>query len=284
MNLALRDRDVKTQRRKEANRESARRSKQRKKEESEILSSKAQELVRESTSLRADLERVQKHADKLYAENVALRSQVARFGGALSPSPARVVPVKMPPPIDFSLSLWKEAGDPSIAVKKEPSPSGGSNSDSDGESEQNNPVSATVPPADVPGEGDIDLPSLLESHMTNTEAAGHADHFAQLPLSLNVGPAGYPHLGTNSGDAEASVDMLMSEAIVSFREPPENTSLFFRSSALDNNDSILRRAFRNAQFAPEGLDGKATSRRSLDVSTVAEHFDLVRRSEIGQGG
>ena len=57
VSVAMRDRDVKTQRRKEANRESARRSKQRKKEESELLSSKAQELVRESTSLRAELER-----------------------------------------------------------------------------------------------------------------------------------------------------------------------------------------------------------------------------------
>jgi len=253
--LALRDRDVKTQRRKEANRESARRSKQRKKEESEILSTKAQELVRESTSLRFDLQRVQKHADRLFAENQALRSQVARFGGALSPSPARVAPVKMPPPIDFPLSLWKEVDDPCITVKKEPASSGGSDSDRDGESEQNDPVGSATEPAmmrpaaDVLGEGDIDFPSMLN----NAEAVDHADHFAQ----------------------QAS-DMLLSE---SFRE---RDSAF--AGRLDDDDSILGRALRNAQFPMEGLDEKATSRRSLDVSAAAEHFDLIRRSEIGQGG
>ncbi|ACO69448.1 predicted protein, partial [Micromonas commoda] len=69
------------QRRKEANRESARRSKQRKKEESELLSSKAQELVRESATLRAELEKVQKHVDNLYEENTALRKQISKAGG-----------------------------------------------------------------------------------------------------------------------------------------------------------------------------------------------------------
>ena len=92
MSVAMKDRDIKTQRRKEANRESARRSKQRKKEESELLSSKAQELVRESATLRAELEKVQKHVDSLYEENTALRKQISKAGGSLPPAPARISP------------------------------------------------------------------------------------------------------------------------------------------------------------------------------------------------
>ena len=103
MTASMRDRDVKTQRRKEANRESARRSKQRKKEESELLSSKAQELVRESTSLRAELDKVQKQAEKLYKENLELRNQVEKAGGTLPPSPPPLLAVQIPPPSSFPL-------------------------------------------------------------------------------------------------------------------------------------------------------------------------------------
>ena len=108
----MKDRDIKTQRRKEANRESARRSKQRKKEESELLSSKAQELVRESATLRAELEKVQKHVDNLYEENTALRKQISKAGGSLPPAPARISPVNIPPPIELPASLLKDATQP----------------------------------------------------------------------------------------------------------------------------------------------------------------------------
>ena len=119
MNVALKDRDIKTQRRKEANRESARRSKQRKKEESELLSSKAQELVHESATLRAELEKVQKHVDNLYDENMALRKQISKAGGSLPPAPAKISPMNIPPPIELPASLLKDATQPTPPGKKD---------------------------------------------------------------------------------------------------------------------------------------------------------------------
>lgn len=70
---AMRERDMKVQRRKEANRESARRSKQRKKEESELLARRAQELAVEGAALRAQLNQLQEHCARLTAENAKLR-------------------------------------------------------------------------------------------------------------------------------------------------------------------------------------------------------------------
>jgi len=262
INLALRDRDAKTQRRKEANRESARRSKQRKKEESEVLSTKAQDLIRESTTLRNDLEKMQKQADKLYSENMELRSQVAKAGGSLPPSPERVKPVKIPPPIELPLSLLKDAANLSNTTKKE-TPVKNSQPTV---KEQSEP-SMLRTGDDVLAEGDMDLPSLLDTELANPGGVSD-DGFSHLPLSSNVGAAPYPHLGSGAED-ESAGDMLMSEAIVSFREP-ERVSLFTPSSALEDvvcrgvdDDMLLGGELRSAQFVAESLtDAKALSRKS----------------------
>jgi plant G-box-binding factor len=186
----VRDRDVKTQRRKEANRESARRSKQRKKEESELLSSKAHELVRESMSLRAELDKVQKQADKLYAENLELRSQVTAAGGSLPPSLPPVVTVKLPPPIEIPASLLKEIMGSSPAAKKETPPS--SNASGAGGKDENKEerekkrqktsaikqTGARTVSASSHDQGGIDLPGLLENELNAGEA--NAEQFVQL--------------------------------------------------------------------------------------------------------
>ena len=189
--VAVRDRDVKTQRRKEANRESARRSKQRKKEESELLSTKAQELVRESTSLRAELEKVQKQANKLYDENLALRSQVTKAGGSLPPPLPPVVPVKLPPPIKLPASLFKDIMGTPQPVKKEEAPAtnasgAGAKEDTKEEREKKRQKTAAAKTlaASAPAngrsldQGGIDLPGLLENELNAGEA--NAEQFVQL--------------------------------------------------------------------------------------------------------
>ena len=282
LNLALRDRDVKTQRRKEANRESARRSKQRKKEESELLSSKAQELVRESACLRSELEKIQKQADKLYNENMELRNQVTKAGGSLPPSPERIVPIKLPPPIELPASLLKDVGNASnnaAATQKNQTapaaPRAETKAKAKGEDEKRNAKANAMPAImrsgeEVLGEGHVDLPSLLENELTNREVAND-DQFAQLPLPSD-GPTSYPHLGTTGGDAVPN-DMLMSEAIVSFREP-NRESLFSPSPGIVDDDDILAGALRNQQHFGN----------SKGLSSTVEDFSLVRQSDTGQGG
>lgn len=270
VSVAMRDRDVKTQRRKEANRESARRSKQRKKEESELLSSKAQELVRESTSLRAELEKVQNQADKLYKENLELRSQVSKAGGTLPPAPPPVVPVKLPPPIELPASLFKEvvvSAGPGTAKKQESSDpasvttTGGEGKTQKEKNGQGVQVKGAAPPAmSIKSEGmlqdeGIDLPSLLENELNNGENGG--EHFAQAAMA------------SNGGNSEG---MLMSEAIVSFRESAGGTpSLFSHNSTLDELD-LIGSALRTGP-----LSGKT---RTVDE----EELNFIRRTELGQGG
>ena len=189
--VAGRDRDVKTQRRKEANRESARRSKQRKKEESELLSTKAQELVRESTSLRAELEKVQKQANKLYDENLALRSQVTKAGGLAPSSSSPVVPVKLPPPIKLPASLFKDIMGTPQPVKKEEAPATNAlgagakeGAKEEREKKRQKTAAAKTLAASAPAngrsleQGGIDLPGLLENELNAGEA--NAEQFVQL--------------------------------------------------------------------------------------------------------
>lgn len=251
----MRDRDVKTQRRKEANRESARRSKQRKKEESELLSSKAQELVRESTSLRAELDKVQKQAEKLYKENLELRNQVQKAGGTLPPSPPPLVAVKLPPPIELPASLFKESGGilNSAVAKKD-----ASDAAEKGEKEKKATTQTKAPATSVVvkanqnvlEEGAIDLPSLLDNE-------------------LNAGvQQSYPNLGGNDTNG------LMSEAIVSFRES-ERDALFSHNPTLDELE-MMGTALRGGthQFA----------NNKVNPVVDDEDFNFIRRSELGQGG
>lgn len=255
---------MKTQRRKEANRESARRSKQRKKEESELLTTKAQELVNESKSLRSELEKIQKQADKLYNENMELRNQVAKAGGSLPPSPERIVPLKLPPPIELPASLLKDVGS-STVKKDQPTMSNGKGGNTKSQTEPVSTVPTILRVGDVLGEGDhVDLPSLLDSNVVN------AEQFApQLPLSPSPRPAGYTNLNTSGGDGVPGVtgEMLMSEAIVSFRES-DGDPLF-----TSDDDMMLARALRN----PQQYGGKS-------LGATAEDFSLIRQSDVGQGG
>ena len=271
--VAVRDRDVKTQRRKEANRESARRSKQRKKEESELLSTKAQELVRESTSLRAELEKVQKQANKLYDENLALRSQVTKAGGSLPPPLPPVVPVKLPPPIKLPASLFKDIMGTPQPVKKEEAPAtnasgAGAKEDAKEEREKKRQKTAAAKTlaASAPGngrsldQGGIDLPGLLENELNAGEA--NAEQFVQLSAPAYEGNG-------NSGGG-----MLMSEAIVSFREP-ERDALFPNNTSLDELE-MMGGDLRGGAHYPNGKNGAAVDED--------EEFNFIRRTELGQGG
>ena len=271
--VQVRDRDVKTQRRKEANRESARRSKQRKKEESELLSSKAQELVRESTSLRAELEKVQKQADKLYKENLELRNQVTKAGGSLPPSLPPVVPVKLPPPIELPLSLFKEIMGSSPAIKKETAPASkasgaGGKDESKEEREKKRQKTGAVKqtgagaPSNVRShdQGGIDLPGLLENELNAGEA--NAEQFVQLSAPAYDGNG-------NSGGG-----MLMSDAIVSFREP-ERDALFPNNTSLDELE-MMGGDLRGGAYPINGKNGA--------TADEDEEFNVIRRTELGQGG
>lgn len=271
--VAVRDRDVKTQRRKEANRESARRSKQRKKEESELLSTKAQELVRESTSLRAELEKVQKQANKLYDENLALRSQVTKAGGSLPPPLPPVVPVKLPPPIKLPASLFKDIMGTPQPVKKEEAPvtnasGAGAKEDAKEEREKKRQKTAAAKTlaASAPAngrsldQGGIDLPGLLENELNAGEA--NAEQFVQLSAPAYEGNG-------NSGGG-----MLMSEAIVSFREP-ERDALFPNNTSLDELE-MMGGDLRGGAHYPNGKNGAAVDED--------EEFNFIRRTELGQGG
>ena len=271
--VAVRDRDVKTQRRKEANRESARRSKQRKKEESELLSTKAQELVRESTSLRAELEKVQKQANKLYDENLALRGQVTKAGGSLPPPLPPVAPVKLPPPIELPASLFKDIMGAPQPAKKEEAPAtdasgAGAKEDAKEETLKKRRKTCLVKTltASAPAngrsldQGGIDLPGLLENELNTGEA--NAEQFVQLSTPAYDGNG-------NSGGG-----MLMSEAIVSFREP-ERDALFPNNTSLDELE-MMGGDLRGGAHYPNGKNGA--------VVDVDEEFNFIRRAELGQGG
>ena len=272
--VAGRDRDVKTQRRKEANRESARRSKQRKKEESELLSSKAQELVRESTSLRAELQKVQQQANKLYDENLALRSQVTKAGGSLPPPLPPVVPVKLPPPIELPASLFKDTLGTAQPAKKEAAPAtnasgAGAKEDAKEEGEKKRQktglVKTSAASATANGrsldQGGIDLPGLLENELNAGEA--NAEQFVQLSAPAYDGNG-------NSGGG-----MLMSEAIVSFCEP-ERDALFPNNNTSLDELEMMGGDLRGGAHYPNGKNGVAVDED--------EEFNFIRRTELGQGG
>lgn len=258
MNVALKDRDIKTQRRKEANRESARRSKQRKKEESELLSSKAQELVHESATLRAELEKVQKHVDNLYDENMALRKQISKAGGSLPPAPAKISPMNIPPPIELPASLLKDATQPTPPGKKDARDSPAAEVKRKGDTQKTSAAKKTR--HEAVDDGTIGLHSLLDNDLAN-----------QIPLSPSPAPTGYGSLA-NTGAGEAN-GMMMSEAIVSFREPMRG-SLFPANAALDEADIML-----GGRNTPNFISGKTITDDDLSLAT------FVRRgSDIGQGG
>ena len=258
VSIALRDRDVKTQRRKEANRESARRSKQRKKEESELLSSKAQELVKESVSLRAKLEKVQKQADKLYAENMELREQVMKSGGSLPPSPERVVPMKLPPPIELPASLLKdvdEAATRAAATKKDQSESPASKAS---KKDAKDTPAAAVAKSAKNTEAEDAMMSTMRSANEVFENPSEMGIPGLLTNEANVALG----LGPSSTGAEAGGMM-------------DRDNLFGPNGAGSlEDDVLLRGALRHSANFPGGKSFNSTGSEE----------DFIHRSDVGQGG
>ncbi|XP_020260660.1 bZIP transcription factor 16-like [Asparagus officinalis] len=72
------ERELKRQRRKQSNRESARRSRLRKQAECEELAQRVEVLKEENSSLRAEVDRLRKEHDQLLAQNTSLKE---RLGG-----------------------------------------------------------------------------------------------------------------------------------------------------------------------------------------------------------
>ncbi|XP_024517157.1 bZIP transcription factor 16-like isoform X2 [Selaginella moellendorffii] len=75
------ERELKRQRRKQSNRESARRSRLRKQAECEELAQRVESLTMENMSLRQELEQAMEERNKLAAENAALLEQLQKGGG-----------------------------------------------------------------------------------------------------------------------------------------------------------------------------------------------------------
>ncbi|KAJ3690926.1 hypothetical protein LUZ61_020090 [Rhynchospora tenuis] len=73
------ERELKKQRRKQSNRESARRSRLRKQAECEELAQRADVLKQENAALRAEVERIRKEYDDLLAQNSSLKEKLGQI-------------------------------------------------------------------------------------------------------------------------------------------------------------------------------------------------------------
>lgn len=71
--------NVKRQRRKQSNRESARRSRLRKQAECDELAQRAELLNEENATLRAEINRLKSQCDELTSENTSLKDQLLSF-------------------------------------------------------------------------------------------------------------------------------------------------------------------------------------------------------------
>ncbi|XP_019190897.1 PREDICTED: bZIP transcription factor 68-like [Ipomoea nil] len=79
------EREVKRQRRKQSNRESARRSRLRKQAECEELAQRAEALKEENASLRAEVSRIRSEYDQLLAQNASLKERLGESSGNEDP-------------------------------------------------------------------------------------------------------------------------------------------------------------------------------------------------------
>ncbi|CAH9080626.1 unnamed protein product [Cuscuta epithymum] len=83
------EKELKRQRRKQSNRESARRSRQRKQAECDELAHRAEALKVENASLRAEISRVKSECEQLIAQNAALKERLGEAPGKDDPRPSR---------------------------------------------------------------------------------------------------------------------------------------------------------------------------------------------------
>ncbi|KAI9111715.1 hypothetical protein K1719_017405 [Acacia pycnantha] len=79
--LSQDERELKRQRRKQSNRESARRSRLRKQAECEELTERADALKEENASLRSELSRIKSECEQLLSENAALKERLGELPG-----------------------------------------------------------------------------------------------------------------------------------------------------------------------------------------------------------
>ncbi|KAK8457206.1 hypothetical protein SEVIR_3G143000v4 [Setaria viridis] len=90
--LSIKDeRELKREKRKQSNRESARRSRLRKQAETEELATQVESLTAENTSLRSEIGRLTESSDKLRFENSAL---MVKLKDTAAPTPAEPSPNK----------------------------------------------------------------------------------------------------------------------------------------------------------------------------------------------
>ncbi|VAI54452.1 unnamed protein product [Triticum turgidum subsp. durum] len=75
------ERELKKQKRKLSNRESARRSRLRKQAECEELGQRAEALKSENSSLRIELDRIKKEYEELLSKNTSLKAKLGESGG-----------------------------------------------------------------------------------------------------------------------------------------------------------------------------------------------------------
>ncbi|XP_076937175.1 bZIP transcription factor 16-like isoform X2 [Bidens hawaiensis] len=75
------ERELKRQRRKQANRESARRSRLRKQAECDELAQRAETLIEENASLKTEVSRIQADYEQLLAEHAALKERLEKVSG-----------------------------------------------------------------------------------------------------------------------------------------------------------------------------------------------------------
>jgi plant G-box-binding factor len=107
MDAKEREKLLRMYRRKIANRESAKRSKIRKKAEDAKLLSAAETLLQDSASMRKTITDLQKKVDTLYAENVKLRMKLGeKVSEDTRPS---IKPVNLPPEVEPPSLVMKEA-------------------------------------------------------------------------------------------------------------------------------------------------------------------------------
>jgi len=126
------EREAKRQRRKQSNRESARRSRLRKQAECEDLGSRVNNLTHENVQLRQEMNSLSEKVNLLITENKSLRAQVKEMGG--SPPPEPVLPAST---LDTSklLNLAETSKVPPASKSGDDEEDGGEDSGSEEEEE-----------------------------------------------------------------------------------------------------------------------------------------------------